>query len=103
MKIDLIIQAHYLGSVHHVIDPYKSAISAVHLMLVALPFVTVVSKTEKDLIPYKFGSCADLWFNEMVMAERVPEYENRQIHASKLAEQCDSLYQKYRKEVEYRF
>ncbi|KAL5527086.1 hypothetical protein ACEPAG_5877 [Sanghuangporus baumii] len=33
--------AHFFGSRAHTITPYKSAISAVHLMLVALPFVTV--------------------------------------------------------------
>ncbi|KAL5488351.1 ERG27 [Sanghuangporus weigelae] len=33
--------AHFFGSHAHTITPYKSAISAVHLMLVALPFVTV--------------------------------------------------------------
>ncbi|EJD00851.1 uncharacterized protein FOMMEDRAFT_21336 [Fomitiporia mediterranea MF3/22] len=100
------LMAHFLGSRVHVITPYKSAIPAVHLMLVALPFITVASsnlpgsekpKSQKAPTPLKFGAHVDYWFNEYVGTMPVPEWEERQDQAAELVQHCEELFLELKK------
>ena len=96
------------------ITPYKSAISAVHLMLVALPFVTVAVSSDstapptgpsssstttpksesKCPSPLKFGSQCNYWFREYVNATEMPEWDKAQ--AEDLVGHCEELFQQFR-------
>ena len=69
-------------------------------MLVALPFISIVSKSEKEPVPHKFGSCVDYWLNEYVSEEEAPEYGDHRQDAARLAERCESLFQEFRKKEE---
>ncbi|KAI5122148.1 hypothetical protein M0805_000795 [Coniferiporia weirii] len=91
--------AHFLGSPAHVITPYKSAISAVHLMLVALPFISVAAPrdSQKPPAPFKFGSQVDYWFNEYVAVSTIKEWDERSEQAVQLAEHCETLFQTFNK------
>lgn len=75
--------------------PYKSAVAAVHLVLVGLPFISQVSSSgsKKPPTPLRYTSKVDFWFNETTGAGEVREWDERTEQAAKIAEGCDSLYQ----------
>lgn len=85
-----------LGSRSHVITPYRAAVSAVHLVLVALPFITQASSsgTNKPPTPLRYASKVDFWLNETTSAGEVREWDERVEQAAKIAEGCDALYRK---------
>ena len=108
-----------MGSTAHVWTTYKASVSAVHLLLVALPFVTVASKNapsrphiidkvrskgaasrrderyENNSVPLKFGSEVDFWFREYVGVTEVQDWDNRKGQAAELVEKLDKIFQEY--------
>lgn len=76
--------------------PYKAAVSAVHLMLVALPFVSAAAPKKgapyTAPTPLKFGSQVDFWFNEYVGTAEVEEWDSHSAQGAQLAGRCEQLY-----------
>ena len=114
-----------MGSTTHVWTTHKASISAVHLILVALPFVTVASrdapsrphvvekiKGESEAngngyydgpsVPLKFGSEVDFWFREYVGVTEVLEWEERKEQAAELVKRLDEMFTEYATREDFR-
>jgi len=77
-----------LGSAHHTIEPYKAAVSAVHLILAPLWFFALSSK------PVRYGSETDRWGKEYVGLSPVKRWEENRVTGEVLLTNCEALYQK---------
>lgn len=88
-----------MGSPNHPIDPYKAAISAVHLALVPLPFVTffiVTGTTGRwKRPPVRFGAETDMWGKSRVGLSEVKQWELHRDDAKDLVKKCDDLIEKF--------
>lgn len=97
-----------MGSVHHPIHAFKSAISAVHTSLIPLsiiPFPSSVASnghehghakerygTNNNDPPLKFGSMTNRAGNEYVGVGHVKAWEEFSDESRKLVERCERLY-----------
>ncbi len=81
-----------LGSTNHVISTYKSAVSAVHLLLVPILFVTT---TGKGNAPLQFAAQSARLGQEYVDAVAVPDWETRAQDGEDLLNKCETLYQNF--------
>ncbi|THH11275.1 hypothetical protein EW145_g754 [Phellinidium pouzarii] len=91
--------AHFLGSPMQVFTTYKAALSAVHLMLVALPFVSFAAPkgAHNPPTPLKFGSRVDFWFDEYVGMSEVSNWDERGEEESvQLVKHCDELLETFK-------
>ncbi|KLO19773.1 hypothetical protein SCHPADRAFT_817415 [Schizopora paradoxa] len=82
----------FLGSRNHVISTYKAAVSAVHLLLVPLAFITT---TGKGKTPLKFAAQSTRSGQEYVDADTVHDWESRAPDGEDLLDKCEALYQKF--------
>lgn len=75
--------------------PYKASISAVHLVLVALPFISQASSNDpkKPPTPLRYSSMVSFWFKETTGVNEVKEWDQRKEQAGKIAEYCDGIFQ----------
>ncbi|KAJ7638389.1 3-keto sterol reductase [Roridomyces roridus] len=80
-----------LGSRNHPITPDNSAVVAVHLVLVAISFITFSAESN----PVRFGAETDRWGNPAVGLSPVREWEKNRAHGEFLVEQCDELYREF--------
>ncbi|KAJ7229150.1 3-keto sterol reductase [Mycena pura] len=81
----------YIGRLfarHLTITPAKAAISAVHLSLVAISFITFSTSD-----PVRFDSETDRWGNAEVGTTPVPKWKENEAHGELLVKKCDKLYQ----------
>ncbi|KAF9500189.1 NAD(P)-binding protein [Pleurotus eryngii] len=102
LKVISFYLARFLGSPNHPIHPYKAAISAVHVSLVALAFLpTVLSfstarvkgkTTPAGPTPIKIGSETDWWGRERVGVAPVLEWDEHEKEAGELVKKCEVLY-----------
>ena len=101
-------KARLFNSPHHTISPFKAAISAVHLALVPLIFITYLSSAidssaypsndsksqpNTEGIPVRFGAETNWFGNERVGLTPVKEWKKFEEQAEFLLEKCDNLYQ----------
>lgn len=96
----MLYQTHLFGSPHHVLSPFRAAISAVHLMLVSLPFVTATTPKSEgyeagSLIPLKFNSKVKVWARPYVDSTEVEEWDTHREQSIDLARKCEELYQSF--------
>ncbi|KAF8632001.1 hypothetical protein AX17_004946 [Amanita inopinata Kibby_2008] len=109
VKLMLFYVARLLGSPHHSIQPFKAAVSAVHLSLAPLAFISLIStalSTERptpnassnvvEAIPVRFGAETDKWGRERVGLTRVKEWKRYEVEAELLLAKCDTLFHKVR-------
>lgn len=118
-------QARWYGSPHHTIDPYISAISAVHISLVPLSFIPVFSgfiygntttskvqdassrsggaptgKIKPGSCPVRFGSETGRWGDAKVGLTEVKQWEANQAEGAALLRKCGQLYISLKEEEE---
>ncbi|CAE6491945.1 unnamed protein product [Rhizoctonia solani] len=113
--------ARLFGSKHHLIQPYKAAISAVHVALVSLAILpslsTAGTTNEKsgqppegvsngytqevsradDYLPVRYGAEATLFGTEYVGVQPVEGYEEHREVAKELVARCNRLYNAFEK------
>ena len=85
-----IAQARFCGSPHHTIAPFKAAISAVHIILAPLVFLTFLDSNQ----PVRIGSQTDCAGNEHVGLTPVKEWKRFEMEAEYLLAKCNTLYEK---------
>ncbi|KAH7343512.1 NAD(P)-binding protein [Rhizoctonia solani] len=116
--------ARLLGSKHHPIQPYKAAISAVHVALVSLAILPSLSTSgatkeksgpppegvsygndhmngetsrAEDYLPVRYGAEASLFGNEYVGVQPVEGYEEHREDGRELVARCNRLYNAFEK------
>ncbi|KAF7433511.1 hypothetical protein PC9H_005467 [Pleurotus ostreatus] len=102
LKVISFYLARFLGSPNHPIHPYKAAISAVHVSLVALAFLPTAlsfstagvkgNTMPKGPTPIKIGSETDWWGHERVGVAPVLEWDEHEQEAGELVKKCEALY-----------
>ncbi|KAL9709060.1 3-keto-steroid reductase [Leucoagaricus gongylophorus] len=80
----------FLGSIHHTIEPYKAAVSSVHLILAPLWFFALSSR------PVRYGAETDRWGKEYVGLSPVKRWEENYAMGEVLLADCEALYQELR-------
>jgi len=99
--------ARLFNSPHHTISPFKAAISAVHVALVPLIFITYLSGAINSSASsndskhqsgtggahVRFGAETNWWGDERVGLTPVKEWKRFEKQAEYLLEKCDNLYQ----------
>lgn len=83
-------QVRFLGSIHHTIEPYKAAVSSVHLILAPLWFFALSSR------PIRYGAETDRWGKEYVGLSPVKRWEENYAMGEVLLADCEALYQELR-------
>ncbi|KII96003.1 hypothetical protein PLICRDRAFT_170589 [Plicaturopsis crispa FD-325 SS-3] len=88
----------WLGSPHHTVTPYKSAIAVVHLCLISLAFVPSPFNPSNSIPrPIRFSSQAiGLLGVERVGTTEVKEWEANEEEGARLLQKCDALYEAFR-------
>ncbi|CAE6470031.1 unnamed protein product [Rhizoctonia solani] len=113
--------ARLLGSKHHPIQPYKAAISAVHIALVSLAILPSLSTSgatkeksgpppegvsngtngetnrAEDYLPVRYGAEASLFGTEYVGVQPVEGYEEHREVGRELVARCNRLYNAFEK------
>ncbi|CAE6471419.1 unnamed protein product [Rhizoctonia solani] len=113
--------ARLLGSKHHPIQPYKAAISAVHIALVSLAILPLLSTSgatkeksgpppegvsngtngetnrAEDYLPVRYGAEASLFGTEYVGVQPVEGYEEHREVGRELVARCNRLYNAFEK------
>ena len=83
-------QARLCGSPHHTITPFNAAISAVHIALAPLVFLTFLEGHQ----PVRIGAETDMRGNEHVGLTPVKEWKRFEMEAEYLLAKCNALYEK---------
>ncbi|KAF8629352.1 hypothetical protein AX15_003488 [Amanita polypyramis BW_CC] len=112
LKLLMFYIVRFWGSPHHTIDPFKAAISAVHLALAPLVFFASLTDThistgyssskytngairhEMERPPVRFGAETDRWGTEHVGLTPVEEWKRFEMEAEYLLAKCNALYEK---------
>ncbi|TFK74365.1 3-keto sterol reductase [Pluteus cervinus] len=105
IKVMLFYLGRLFGSQHHTIQPFKAAISAVHLALVPLALVTFwvtesPSKGRYMRPPVRFGAETGRWGDERVGVTEVKQWDVHQSDAPRLLEKIDTLLREQRSHEE---
>ncbi|KAF8730503.1 hypothetical protein AX14_005510 [Amanita brunnescens Koide BX004] len=90
IKLFFFYVARFCGSPHHTIAPFKAAISAVHIILAPLVFLTFLDGNQ----PVRIGSQTDCAGNEHVGLTPVKEWKRFEMEAEYLLAKCNTLYEK---------
>jgi 3-keto steroid reductase len=95
-----------LGSSNHTIQVYKAAFAAVHLSLISLTFFpafyprstkSTANGNASKPQPMRFKSESDRWGTERVGVGPMIGWDEHEEDSKKLVEECEKLYQQFRK------
>ncbi|KAF8156142.1 3-keto sterol reductase [Pholiota molesta] len=93
VKVFTFYVARLFGSQHHSILPFKAAISAVHLILVPLYFLS-----NNFNQPVRYGAHTGRWGDEYVGLTPVKEWDSHKEEGKDLIMRCDALYKSFKEE-----
>lgn len=81
----LAVQARFLGSHHHLIEPFKGAISAVHISLISLAYLPL------DTRPVAYGSRCTRLGRPYVGIDPIEGWEEAADNTQKMLKNFDAL------------